>query len=334
MKILGICGAQGALLHQFRKHLICNVEPRAVFHTKQEEQWKLNFGEIPFVKSIQKIPMVIKKKELDLIIGSPSCGHSSVFSYSRKKTLGKPKEDLTLNLYLRAVKDFLPKMFLLENLPKLMDLIPPYEWEEYFPEYTLVVHCHSVSEFGNSQVNRKRLILIGILKSSEINPKIFKDIFKVNTLKSCRQLEKLIRPHLNFKELGSKKLSMYHPDDKDKKTLTIDQVKDLWMGEFITEYKWPVRTKKMQTLPGVYRNRRDSYPMTLRPANRQFNYRGEVMGMEEFRIIMGFPKRYKVFIDHKALNYWLNKNRNSFTKGSVYEVSKWFKHILKKNNLL
>ena len=93
MNVLGICGAQGALLFEFKEHLIANVEPRAVFHSKKEEQWKLNFGDIPFVRSLEEV----KNSKIDLILGSPSCGHSSVFSYSRKKSLGKPREDVTLN---------------------------------------------------------------------------------------------------------------------------------------------------------------------------------------------------------------------------------------------
>ena len=109
MNVLGICGAQGALLFEFKEHLIANVEPRAVFHSKKEEQWKLNFGDIPFVRSLEEV----KNSKIDLILGSPSCGHSSVFSYSRKKSLGKPREDVTLNLYLSSIKKFKPAIFML-----------------------------------------------------------------------------------------------------------------------------------------------------------------------------------------------------------------------------
>ena len=131
MNVLGICGAQGALLFEFKDHLVANVEPRAVFHSKGELQWKLNFGDIPFLKSLEEV----KFTKIDIIIGSPSCGHSSVFSYSRKKTLGKPREDATLNLYLSSVKKFKPAVFMLENLPKLLDFIPISEWENNLPDY-------------------------------------------------------------------------------------------------------------------------------------------------------------------------------------------------------
>lgn len=135
MNVLGICGAQGALLFEFKDHLVANVEPRAVFHSKGELQWKLNFGDIPFLKSLEEV----KFTKIDIIIGSPSCGHSSVFSYSRKKTLGKPREDATLNLYLSSVKKFKPAVFMLENLPKLLDFIPISEWENNLPDYQLIV---------------------------------------------------------------------------------------------------------------------------------------------------------------------------------------------------
>ena len=308
LQILGICGAQGALLYPLRKYLIGNVEPRAVFHTKKEEQWKLNFGEIPFVKTLE--PFLNSKP--DVILGSPSCGHSSVFSYSRKKTLGKPKEDPCLNLFAHSIQTLKPRIFLLENLPKLMDLIPLEEWEKSFPDYHLIVHTHSVSVLGNSQVSRKRLILIGIHKdSSKLFIAGFKNLFPVNDLFKVKDISSRICKEKNYREKGDKKLAMYKYWDDSKRTLTVDQVHELWNGEFKDEFKWPMKTQKMKTLPGVYRNRNNAYPLTLRPSNRQFNPEGYPMGLEEYRVIMGFPKRFKVYYDDSNPTYWLNKARNA-----------------------
>lgn len=326
IRVLGICGAQGALLYPLKKYLIGNVEPRAVFHTKKEEQWKLNFGDIPFVKTIEPF----MDSNPDIILGSPSCGHSSVFSYSRKKTLGKPKEDPCLNLFVQSIKSLKPKVFLLENLPKLMDLIPFIEWVNSFPEYELIVHTHSVSVFGNSQVSRKRLILVGIHKEYNHLREYFKELFSVNDLFKVRDIPKLIRKELNYRESGNKKLAMYRYWDESKTTLTVDQVHELWNGKFKDEFKWPMKTQKMKTLPGVYRNRNKAYPLTLRPSNRQFNPEGYPMGLEEYRVIMGFPKRFKVYYNDSNPTYWLNKARNTLSKGAVYEVGKWFKVCLKK----
>lgn len=41
MNVLGVCGAQGALLFEFKKYLVANVEPRAVFHSKKKNNGSL-----------------------------------------------------------------------------------------------------------------------------------------------------------------------------------------------------------------------------------------------------------------------------------------------------
>jgi hypothetical protein len=61
----------------------------------------------------------------------------------------------------------------MENLPKLMELIPIEEWETNLKDYRLIVHCHSVFDFGNSQKSRKRLLLIGIHK--DLDNKVYKN---------------------------------------------------------------------------------------------------------------------------------------------------------------
>lgn len=320
LKVLGICGAQGALLYPLKKYLIGNVEPRAVFHTKKEEQWKLNFGEIPFVRSLESF----MQSKPDVIVGSPSCGHSSVFSYSRKKTLGKPREDPCLTLFIQSIQSLKPKVFLLENLPKLIDLIPMEEWYKTLKDYSLIVHTHSVSVFGNSQTSRKRLIMVGIRKGYKNLEKYFKKLYRVNEPFLVRDIPNLIDESINFREAGTKRLAMYKYWDENKTTLTVDQVHKLWTGKFKKEYKWPMKTQKMKTLPGVYRNRTDAPPLTLRPSNRQFTPEGYPMGLEEYRVIMGFPKRYKVYFDSSDPTYWLNKGRNALSKGACYEVGKWF----------
>lgn len=327
MRILGVCGAQGALLFKLKNYLLGNVEPRGPFHTKNEEQWKLNFKDIPFVKTLEELPKDLLKN-IDVIIGSPSCGHSSRFSYSRKKSLGKPKEDATFKLFVDSILRIKPNMFIMENLPKLLELVPLSEWNELLPNYRFVVHCHPVSVFGNSQTTRKRLIFIGIKNSYTKFTEADFEVFAVNKLKTCKQLNKYIRPELNYKEDVSKKVSMYHYSDKSRLSLSVGEVKELWAKEFKKWYRWPMFGHKMNTLPGVYRNRWNSYPLTLRPSNRQFNPSGEIMGLEEYRLIMGFPRYFKVHFDPSNPTYWLNKARITYTKGSVFEVGVWVAKIL------
>lgn len=328
VKVLGVCAAQGAMLFPMKENLIANVEPRAVFHSPGDPQWVVNFGTIHFVRSLDELPKKIKP---DIIIGSPSCGHSSMFSYSRKKSLGNPKEDPCLNLFLQSIQKFSPKVFILENLPKLLDLIPLNEWEKNLDSYRFIVHCHPVSVFGNSQTSRKRLILIGIDRKlpKEVD-KRFKKVFKITPdgPMTVENLYKKLNTKLNYREDGDKKLAMYRYYDKNKRTLTVDKVHKLWNGRFKDEFKWPMKGTKMKTLPGVYRNRWDAYPLTLRPSNRQFNPDGWPMGLEEYKLIMGFPNEFKVYFDDSNKTYWLNKARNALSKGAVAEVGYWIKYCL------
>lgn len=329
IRILGVCAAQGAMIFPLKKRLIANVEPRAVFHSKGEPQWKANFGDIPFVRSLDELPEGTKP---DFIIGSPSCGHSSVFSYSRKKALGNPKEDPCINLFINSIKKFSPKVFIMENLPKLLDLIPLEEWEKNLNCYRFIVHCHPVSVFGNSQTSRKRLLLIGIDKNlpKEVD-KSFKQVFKVNEdgPLTVKKLYTKLNSDQNFREDGDKKLAMYRYYDKSKRTLTVDEVHKLWNGKFKKEFKWPMKGTKMKTLPGVYRNRANAYPLTLRPSNRQFNPEGWPMGLEEYKLIMGFPDKYKIYFNSSDKTYWLNKARNALSKGAVAEIGQWIKLCIK-----
>lgn len=329
IKILGVCAAQGALLFPFRDSqkfsIVGNIEPRGVFHTKKEEQWSSNFPGIPFARD----PEPFQKTPIDIIVGSPSCGHSSVFSYSRKKTLGKPREDKTLNLFLSQIEHHMPIVWAMENLPKLLDLIPLEEWRERFDNYEFIVHCYSVSRFGNSQVSRKRLLLIGVRKDhSEIVPYLSK-VYQVNTPKKSGELYKMRRKKLNYRERPDKVLAMYDSRKlPEKKNLTVEEVRKLWRTDFKKCSKWPMPGTKMKTLPGVYRNLYNKYPMTVRPSSRQFNHRGKIMGLDEYRLIMGFPDTFKIYFDKKNHNYWLNKGRNTLTKGAVAEIGIWLYECL------
>lgn len=332
LKILGVCQGQGALLFPVKKYLVGNIEPRSVFHSPKEPQWRINFGNIPFVRTIEEFDRVYSGK-IDIILSSCNCGASSILSYSRKKTLGKPKEDYTINLFIESISKYKPKIFLLENLPRLMDFISLKDWEKMLPNYDFIVHCHSVSEFGNSQISRKRLVLIGIdRRFSRKYSKYFDKVFMVDTIKTTGELLDISTsyPIANYKEPLCKKVPMYDYRDPNKENLNLQRIQELWVGDFKDHYKWPIFSKKMRNLPGVYRNHPNKYPMTVRPSSRQFNPDGSIMGIRDYLVIQGFPKKYKIYIDDNNLQYWVNKARIAITKGPSYQIGIWFKRCLKK----
>ncbi|MCM1438782.1 MAG: DNA cytosine methyltransferase [Roseburia sp.] len=330
LRILGVSAGQGALLYPFKDQLVANVELRGVFHTKGEEQWKLNFGDVPFLKSLEPV----LNEHVDIIIGSPDCGASSVMRLSKVKQLGNPKENKSLNLLLQAVQHFQPKIFLIENLPRLISLLPQSYFEEALPDYKIVYHHCSVAEYGNSQTSRKRLVIIGIQKKAKNFLKAFDKVFSIDDCKVTSDLLEAAYYKLNNKNYMpplEKTLAMYdYRKLPQKKNLTVKQIHHLWKKDFVNEKKWPIKTAKMSTLPGVYRLEKDKAPLTLRPADRQFRPDGWPLGIQDFKNIMGFPKSYQVYMDKDEYLYWLNKARYTLAKGSVYQVGLWFKKCLKR----
>lgn len=329
MNVLGISAGQGALLFPFRKHLLGNIEPRGVFHTPGEEQWKANFKDVPFYKGycLQEFD-----EKVDIIISSPDCGASSIMRLSKVKELGKPKDNRSLNLVIEGINYYKPKIFLIENLPRLLSLLPNKYLQETFKDYKLIFHERSVSDYGNSQVSRKRLIIIGVhKKTGKKYLNAFDEVFQVKTPKLTRELLFESPYGSNYNIPIEKTLAMYdYRKLPAKKNLTVRKIQLLWNSDFKNEKKWPIKTAKMSTLPGVYRLELDKAPLTLRPADRQFRPDGYPLGILDFKAIMGFPKAYKIFMDEGNYLYWLNRARYTIAKGSVYEISVWFKRCLKK----
>lgn len=329
MNVLGISAGQGSLLFPFRKHLLGNIEPRGVFHTPGEEQWKANFKGIPFYKGycLQEFD-----EKVDIIISSPDCGASSIMRLSKVKELGKPKDNRSLNLVIEGINYYKPKIFLIENLPRLLSLLPNEYLHEAFKDYKLIFHERSVSDYGNSQVSRKRLVIVGVhKKTGKKYLNAFNEVFQVKTPTITRELLFKSPYGSNYNIPIEKTLAMYdYRKLPAKKNLTVRKIQLLWNSDFKNEKKWPIKTAKMSTLPGVYRLELDKAPLTLRPADRQFRPDGYPLGILDFKAIMGFPKQFKIYIDQENYLYWLNKARYTIAKGSVYEISVWFKRCLKK----
>lgn len=328
LNVLGVSAGAGALLFPFRKRLIANIEPRGVFHSKGEEQWKLNFNDIPFYKS-QTLPYL--GKSVDIVISSPDCGASSIMRLSKVKKLGNPKENKSLNLVIDAILKYNPKIFLIENLPRLLSLIPREYFEKVFVDYKLIFHECSVSQYGNSQLSRKRLLIIGVHKKQARKYKeCFNEVFQVNTLKTTSELLGESRCSDNYNIPLEKTLAMYdYRKLPEKNNLTVKEIHYLWNNDFKYEKKWPIKTAKMGTLPGVYRLENNKPPLTLRPADRQFRPDGYPLGINDFKAIMGFPKKFKIYMDKDNYLYWLNKSRYTIAKGAVYEIGLWFKRCIK-----
>ena len=334
MRVLGICGGNGVILYPFKKYLIGNIENRSIFRTKDNIQWNLNFN-VPILNHNHIISSALKfKRGTDIIIGAPDCGHSSVLSYSRAKKLGNPKENKSLHLFIESIKFYLPKIFLFENLPNLFKTFGEENFDKAFPNYRLIKHLGSVSQFGNSQKSRKRLVVIGIRNdlSSKID-KYFKLSAKEVKLKTSGILNKGL-------EYPNAELCHIREDDHEViaiyggKKLSVGKIKRIWNKRLKHSRRWSIPNSKMRTAPGVYRNFNRDFPMTVRKQNRQFNENGEMMSPRELARIQGIPDNFKIWYNPDNKKHCINKGRVSVTKGPPMEIGYWFKKCLIKSQKL
>lgn len=326
-KTLGINGGNGVILHPFRKSLLGNIEPRSVFHTPEDIQWKLNFK-----VAQDKTFVEYSKKQVQVIIGAPDCGHSSVLAYSRSKKLSNPKDNLSFNLYIDSIKYYQPLMFMMENLSKTLDNFTKEEFQVLFRNYRLIKLIHPVSYWGNSQISRVRLVLIGIHRDMpETIDDLFEDGPDIGELKTADELIKGLQSIneslCNVRETGETFISLYY---KDKRRITADEAQKLWLTEFRGNRHWPVNSERMTNQPGVYLNRVGDHPLTVRKQNRQFNHRGLMLTPREMARIQGVPDTFKLWYDTKYHGYSINKARVTIAKSPPYEIGQWFHDILQK----
>ena len=327
MNVLGINAGNGVILYPFKNEVIGNIELRSVFHTKGDYQWNLNFSGIPLYKKIKELPDITG---VDIILSHPDCGHSSVLAYSRAKKMGNPKENKSLTLFFESIDKYRPKVFLMENLTALIENYGEKDLRRALSKYRLVFHNVSVSKFGNSQINRKRLILIGVRKNQpKFIYKVFRNLYPVNELKTSKELLKgLDEPNIN--------LCHIREDENDIITLyagykdVIKNIRNEWITTRATESRWKTPHKRFSTAPGVYKNLSNQYPATVRPTNRQYNYKGEMMSPRELCRIQGLPDTFALFYDTNNLKYTINKGRITVTKTPPLEVSIWFYRQVKK----
>ena len=310
------------MVYPLKKYLIGNIEPRAIFHSEGEKQWGSNF-DCPIHRES------VEYNKVDVIIGHPDCGHSSVLSYSRAKKFKDPKENSSLILYISSVLSQQPTIFVMENLEALLKQWPLEEFKAIFDDYDLITHIGSVSNFGNSQISRHRLILVGIKKTHASNKnKAFKKVHKLRSLKKTRELlGSLNYPNIELAHIREEDNTIVCMEYQGKK-LNLEEVRQRWKA-LGNQKKWPVNKGNLKNLPGVYKNLADEYPLTARKANRQFNPEGFQMTPRELARIQGLPDRFHIYHDDLKRGYWINKGRATVTKTPPYEIGLWIKTQLK-----
>lgn len=316
MNILGVTGGNGVMLYPFRKWLIANYEPRKVYKTPNEIQWYLNF------KAPKWDTLYTFEKEVDVIIGHPDCGNSSMMSLTRIKKFTNPKDNESLQIFLWSIDRFKPKVWLMENLPKLLETISIQDFRKMFPDYVFFHHIGSVMDFGNSQRTRKRLIIIGIRRDIKEAKKLI-NVYQVAQPQKSKYLLLDLPQNGHIHEPINEVITLYAGYKA-----SLQEIKERWISELKNKTRWPVEGRNFKNAPGVYKNLANGYPATARKQNRQFNHHGEQMSPRELARIQGVPDEFKIWVDEDRIKTCINKGRLTVTKCPPYEIGLWFNDIL------
>jgi site-specific DNA-cytosine methylase len=331
-RVLGINSGIGVSLHPFKWDLIGNLEIRGVFHSKKDDQWKANF-KTPLFKKYNELKTFLKKEKVkpNIIISSPDCGSGSILRLSRAKKLGNHKKNESLLVFFKAIKKYKPRYFLFENLETLFQSFPKEEFEQLLKKYRLIYHVGPVSKWGNSQIHRKRLVIVGVKKKyhPEIDwEKVFSIPAYLDNPQYCEKLYGDLPEHQvmnmgHVRELPGNLITMYAGFK-----CTIAQAKNHWQTELHNKKRWEVKGRKFSTAPGVYRNLAQDYPATARKANRQFDHNGHMLTPRQLARVQGVPDQFNIYVSEENIGYWINKGRCAVTKTPPYEISVWFKQCL------
>lgn len=166
MKALGvICGVGSMMIGAQRQgfDIIGNIEYRKYYDTGTFEY---NFKDSFYEKSISDLSEDQLKscEDLDLIIGHTECGGFSNLNKDKSKNIQAGNRG-DIPEFVDAVKTLKPKFFVMDNLPRSLQVADWWYYAEQLPEYDIHFEWVSNYNYGNSQRMRRRLFVIGSLKS-------------------------------------------------------------------------------------------------------------------------------------------------------------------------
>ena len=131
--------------------------------------------------TFDKIKLLSKGRDIDMIIGGPPCQAYSLLGRHRKAMEDDPRTLLYLQ-YGKFLKEFKPKGFVFENVPGLLSAKKGehfHNLQTYFDELGYKVHFKmlNASDYGVLQ-ERRRIIIVGWQKNKDMG---YPEIEKVTT---------------------------------------------------------------------------------------------------------------------------------------------------------
>ena len=172
---LGITCGIGSMLGAARLagfEVVGNYEWRKYYHKKDSQgrnTFKENFPGAYFVEKYpQENPVYSSDgKRIDIVLGHPECGSFSALNFSNKNYKEQQQTPSDIPLFVEAISVVKPRFFVMDDLPRAFMGFPMSEYARLLPEYDLFPEWVSNYHYGNVQLNRKRMFMIGALKTEK-----------------------------------------------------------------------------------------------------------------------------------------------------------------------
>lgn len=107
----------------------------------------------------------LRRRRIDLAMGHPECGKYSLLNSMNKNPSDAKRDAGDIPLFLEYVADLKPRYFVMDDLPQSFIALPMSKYHDILPDYDLFPEWISNYNYGNPQKNRKRMFMIGSLKS-------------------------------------------------------------------------------------------------------------------------------------------------------------------------
>ena len=144
--------------------ILGNIEWRKYYHSGT---WQKNFPGAFMVYNWDQMGKLIPQN-ITMIMGHPECGQWSNLGFaSLGKSQSRYEVPSDIQVFIDCVKRVKPEFFAMDNLVKSLYAVPLTKWNEELPEYDIFAEYISNYHYGNSQLCRKRMFIIGSKKKYE-----------------------------------------------------------------------------------------------------------------------------------------------------------------------
>ena len=170
MKAIGItCGIGSMLLgaRQAGFEIEGNVEWRKYYHESDEHgrnTFRENFPGASFPERMTDEEFE-RFSNADLALGHPECGNFSQLSGANADKDKRLLDPADIPLFVDLVAQLKPRYFVMDDLPKSFMAFSMEDYASRLPDYDLFPEWVSNWGYGNVQKARKRMFMLGSLKS-------------------------------------------------------------------------------------------------------------------------------------------------------------------------